>query len=371
MVRLTFAVAAACLATVAMVEVGTRGLVGTEVIDLARPHSDDELYWRSDHPTFGVWHAPNASWVHRSKCFKVKYTSNSVGARDIERSRRAAGPRVAVLGDSFFEGWGVVAHQRMSNRLEAITGVPHLNFAMAHFGPYQQLIAYETLVSDFDHDAVIASIVPINDFEDTDYDLARSTVGYRFMYRPYLVGDPPHLEHLDVRENAARRWLRQRSYAFNVVLPLIDQRRAGRFEDARAASIARVGDPPSRFYDYADAAALRLEIILAGLAKAVGERPLAVLLVPTRPDLLRFRSDGVSPLERRLVEAGARDGYSVVDLLPPMAERVTEVDRYFFPCDYHWNSFANEVAAEQVAEALGGTFFGGRARGAVRSEPAA
>ena len=91
MVRLTFAVAAACLATVAMVEVGTRGLVGTEVIDLARPHSDDELYWRSDHPTFGVWHAPNASWVHRSKCFKVKYTSNSVGARDIERSRRACG----------------------------------------------------------------------------------------------------------------------------------------------------------------------------------------------------------------------------------------------------------------------------------------
>ena len=71
--------------------------------------------------------------LHQKRCFKATYSTNSVGARDVERSPAAARPRAVVLGDSFLEGWGLPAAERLSNLLEESTGVEHLNFAMSLF----------------------------------------------------------------------------------------------------------------------------------------------------------------------------------------------------------------------------------------------
>ncbi len=85
-----------------------------------------------------------------------------------------------VLGDSFLEGWGLPVADRLSNLLEEATGVPHLNFAAAHFGPYQQLLVYEELASQFDHNAVLASVLPTNDFIDLDLEAARELEDYEY-----------------------------------------------------------------------------------------------------------------------------------------------------------------------------------------------
>ena len=47
-----------------------------------------------------------------------------------------------------------------------------------------------------------------------------------------------------------------------------------------------------------------------------------------------------------------------MDLLRPMSARRGRYDAYFFPCDYHWDSEGNRVAAELVLEALEGTLYG-------------
>src|SRR5690606_12262006 len=163
-------------------------------------------------PELGIWRWPNARFEHRGDCFDVVYETNSIGARDVERPREAAGRRVVVLGDSFMEGWAVAREARLPDRLEAATGIPHLNFAMAHFGPYQSLLAYRSLARDYEHDAVLLGLLPANDFLDSELALA-ATIAGSYLYRPYLVGEPPNYTRWDHRESPLRRWLRFHSLA--------------------------------------------------------------------------------------------------------------------------------------------------------------
>jgi hypothetical protein len=268
---------------------------------------------------------------------------------------------VVVLGDSFLEGWGVDESQRLSNRLETATGVEHLNFAMAHFGPYQAYLAYRELARQFDHDAVIVSVVPTSDFRDIDYAAALVLGWYEFRYRPYLVGEAPHYAHLDHREPAWRHWLRRHSYAFNGV------RRALRNRALRASPA-----PTSRFYDFSQWQVRRLEAILERLVVAADGKPIVVLLIPTAADLKRYLESGESdPLSARLAAFAARHDVQLVNLLPSMAMDLRRTQSYFHDCDIHWNAFGNAVATESLLHRLGPDFtsFDRRHR-ADRTDPA-
>jgi len=252
---------------------------------------------------------------------------------------------VVVLGDSFLEGWGLPEEERLSNRLEAMTGVPYANFAMSHFGPYQALLAYREIASGFDHTAVLLGVVPANDFGDLDFELARNLDTYQHRYRPYLVGNAPDYRHFDYREPAWRRVLRRHSYAYNAVSQLDAD---GVFEVALPGAPAR---DPSWFYDYQERQVLLLEHVLRALARDVGDRELTVLLIPTEADLRRHARSGPDPLGARLAALGRREGFRVVDLLSAFAAAGPPFDRYFFPCDYHWSAAGNALAARVLGSA--------------------
>jgi hypothetical protein len=304
-----------------------------------------------------VWHRPDTEAPQVSACFAVTYRTNSLGARDVERSRHAERPRVVVLGDSFLEGWGVSEPARLSNRLETATGQEHLNFAMAHFGPYQELLVYQDMARGFDHAAVLASVVPANDFADLDLEFSRNLPGYEYRYRPYLVGEPPALRHVEYREPRARRFLRQRSYAFNALLE-VQRIRAEREAAAVARAVAKdTPRHPSRFHDVSEPQIALLAAILERLADAAQGRPVAVLLVPNLNDLQRFAEDGPGRLAAALAPLAARRGLRIVDLRPGMAEATPAWERYFLPCDYHWSAFGNQVAAELALGELGAAFY--------------
>ncbi|MGH0037180.1 MAG: hypothetical protein ACQGVK_19320 [Myxococcota bacterium] len=315
--------------------------VGQGWLHTPTPNRGQTGFWWGGHPTLGVWRHPDREGPLTGPCYSVTYRTNSVGARDRERPRRADGPRVAVLGDSFLEGWGVEVEDRVSDRLERETGIPHLNFAMAHFGPYQQLLAYREIASRFDHDAVIASVLPINDFLDSELELAETLPGYEFRYRPYLVGDPPDLREVSYREPTWRRWLRHHSFAWNALRSRLDGLRA----------------PPARrpdhswFYDVEQRRVRLMQEILRRLADEVEGRPLAVLMIPALRDLQRYARSGPSPLVERLRQDGREHGYRVVDLLSAMGDRTRNWPAYFIPCDYHWSRFGNR-AAEELTRAL-------------------
>jgi hypothetical protein len=329
----------AVLLTVALVELGAVALVRARVLDAPRPHRGHSALWWHQHPGFGAWHRPDAAGDHVGACYRARYRTNSVGARDVERPRRASGPRVVVLGDSFLEGYGVEADSRLSEMLEAATGVPHLNFAMASFGPYQELLVYEALARQFDHTAVMVSVFPGNDFADMDPEGCAELGDPDYCFRPF-PGPPPALERIDRLEPAWRSFLKAHSQTFMVILAV-----------ARARHQART-TPRSLFYEFDEAQAVLLEAVLERIRTAAEGKQLIVLLIPKLHDLESFVARGPDPLSARLEAWAVPRGVRVVNLLPGMAVAGRRWSSYYLPCDFHWSRWGNRVAAELTLEAL-------------------
>ena len=340
----------ALVAVLALLELSVFLGVETGLIEgVQRPSFGRDAYWWGDHPELGVWRRPNASFEHVSPCFDVSYRTNAVGARDVERSRDERAPRVAVLGDSFLEGWGVHDDERLSNRLEAATGIEHLNLAMPHFSPYQELLAYQLIAAKFAHDAVLIGILPANDFIDSDLDLASALPLYEYRYRPYLVGTAPPYQRFDLREPLVRHALRTHSYAFNALLRVMS---LWQLPARQPAPVGEARRAPSWFYDFGPAQLQRLAWTLNALAQQAGDRPVTVLLIPVLDDFQRQQRAGPNPLAPQLAALTASAGVKIVDLLPAMSAPVGQWGRYFFSCDYHWNAEGNQVAFERGFAAL-------------------
>ncbi|MEC8252486.1 MAG: hypothetical protein VX044_04685, partial [Planctomycetota bacterium] len=172
-------------------ELGSALVITTELLPARVPSysmtASAAGFWGDLSETFGAWHPPNTRYLHQKACFSVFYESNAHGARDVARRREHDGPRVVVLGDSFMEGYGVDAEARLSNVLERATGIPHLNFGTSgNAGSTHAFALYSTFASGFAHDAVVASILPENDFDD---DVPKPD-----RYQPYWSGSYPDYE---------------------------------------------------------------------------------------------------------------------------------------------------------------------------------
>jgi hypothetical protein len=149
---------------------------------------------RSEKHPWGAWGIPNTVSRHVKKCFDVEYRFNSFGARDAERtdSARLPGNRWLVLGDSFVEGFGIAASERITNGLERRLGKEFMNFGMSgSFGPLQYLLLYRRLVEKFEHDGLIVGFLASNDFSDNNVAYWTETYGaaHARRYRPYLFSD--------------------------------------------------------------------------------------------------------------------------------------------------------------------------------------
>ncbi len=333
-----------------LLEVGLRAAVAVGVLSLPAPRGASP-YWNGAHPRFGVWRHPSATIQHEFRCLSTRLRSNAVGARDRERSITSQQPRVIVLGDSFVDGWGVRRRARFSDRLEAATGLEHLNFGMSHFGPYQQVIVYRELASRYEHDAVIATVFPSNDFIDLDVHMPGWAASYEYRYRPYLVPDGEGFRHVDVREPGWLAWLRRNTYLYPAGVTL----RAVLQPPVAANPVAQRRDEEhsgSYFYDFREAPYALLEHSLGLLADAVGERPLVVVLIPDAGDLLRYAREGRDPLSRKLGVFARERSIHLVNLLPLMHDHGADWGAYFHRCDFHWSEAGHAVAAELLERRL-------------------
>ncbi|MEI6516543.1 MAG: hypothetical protein WCO77_11230, partial [bacterium] len=144
------------LLTFILLEAGLAWLCSSGKLKIGRPayclSNIGSRFWADTNPWFGVWHDPHSSFKHVSPDCNLTYHANSWGMRDRERAKSPKGiKRVAVLGDSFMEGWSVATEDRMSDRLERATGLQHLNFGTSgSFGPTQYLMLYTHLAREFE-----------------------------------------------------------------------------------------------------------------------------------------------------------------------------------------------------------------------------
>ena len=319
----------------------------------AAPPRLDGRFWDPNDDRFGVWHRPNSTTRHRTDSFDLPYRTNSVGARDIERSLESSRPRVVVLGDSFIEGWGLPTKQRIGDQLERRTGLAHLNFGMSHFGPYQEFLAYRDLAQQYSHDFVLLGILPENDFFDMDLERAHTRPYYEYRYRPYLSGSYPDYREVRLKEGALHRVLRTRSYAFNALSHALTGFSTEAQEPVPRRPIR------SGFYDFSDADFDRLRYVIERVLEVADGRRVAVVLLPTHTDFQRFdpKEEQPPPLMARLLEFSAGRELRIVDLLASMFHQTPRHGEYYFEGDYHWNARGNDVAAGIVAEQLRGFFY--------------
>jgi lysophospholipase L1-like esterase len=312
--------------------------------------------WVADiDPNFGVWHPANATYRHQHRCFDVTYQANSYGARDIERPRQSSGERVVVLGDSFIEGYGIAAEDRISNRLETATGVPHLNFGTSgDFGTTQYYLLYKTLARQFLHNRVLIGILPANDFFDDDPEFSHAG-----RYRPYWTGEYPNYRltymvdnledsyfrfHQTVDEPESwyefiKKLLRRFSYTYCTFLQAIHVMN-GTAEEAEVDYTTYSG-----FYDFTEPQLNRLEYSLERLIALTGDKPVTIFTIPVAQDFERYSQAGPAPLSTALEQFSQKYHLKYVDLLPLMYEH-TDWQTYFLSCDAHWNSYGNETATD-------------------------
>lgn len=168
--RRTVAFAAAGLVlAVLVVELLLRGVFAVAPLELHFFKYRTAPWIRDDHPGWGPWHHADAETVHVMRCAEARYTSNSFGMRDRPRqlARTAGTPRVAVLGDSFTEGFLVGDDETFCALLEDrhfSGGVEFLNFGTSgNLGTTQQWLQYEHLARRFGPDVVLVAFLHEND----------------------------------------------------------------------------------------------------------------------------------------------------------------------------------------------------------------
>jgi len=316
-------------------------------------------FWGDVSPEFGAWHAPNAAYRHQKACFDVTYRSNSYGARDAERPRESDMPRVAVLGDSFMEGYGVEESERLSNVLEQRLAVPFLNFGTSgNAGSTHAYALYRSLVQGFEHDAVLCAILPENDFDDDQPQQGR--------YLPYWAGVAPDFElRFPIPAVSASSWarveahagfdlgatLRDFTYTQNVVDLLYSAFKQQRMRDRIDGDL---GPAPSRFHRFSVAEFERLRHSHERIARLAAPRQVVLFTIPRPVDFAVHLETGRSPLDDALQAwAATMPNVTFVPLLGEML-RASSGDpaRHFLRCDAHWSAAGHRAAAEVLERHL-------------------
>jgi len=306
-------------------------------------HVNYNSFWADINPAFGVWHRPNGRFLHESGCFSVEYDTNSYGARDVERSVHSTSARTIMLGDSFIEGLGLPAQDRLSNIMERDTGREHLNFGSGgDFGPLQYALVYKSMAAAFDHDLVTVGVLPDNDFFDMSLRVGKIENPGR--YRPYYADDFSiiYTGHFDPNVGESL-W----DHAEAVMRAYLSSYHVGQYIYSRF--YWRNRPPYSGYNDYTPVDLERLKHALLDIKSTADAHHarVAVFLIPRANDFLRLHQAHTNRLGPVMEEWGREVGVPIKDLLPEMEARGgADYRNYFLSCDGHWSAHGNAVAAQ-------------------------
>lgn len=301
-------------------------------------------FWADISPEWGTWHEKYSKYNLIKSCINVNYQANSYGARDKERCLESSHRRVAVLGDSFIEGYGVEDERRVTNLLEKRTGIEHMNFATSGgFGPTQELLVYKNLAKKFDHQTVMIWILPFNDFYDDDYDFGKKVYSKR--YRPYLDGEYPNYNLVYTNPKATEKspvkaFLRGYTYTFNAWERLVSVMKV------KSSMPDQNSKGYSGYYDYTVSQLNKLKYVLKELKEEAKGKKVVLVTIPVISDFIRYEVSREAPLSKELGKFSKEVGITYIDLLPEMFEG--DWQRYKLPCDNHWSEYGNQVVSDLI-----------------------
>lgn len=351
LLKLFFRLTISLMLTFFLLEAGLAWLCSRGHLKIAKPSyclsNIGSRFWTDSQPEFGVWHDPHATFRHVSPDYNLTYQANAQGMRDKERNLKAFGKkRVVILGDSFVEGWGVASEDRLSDRLERMTGREHLNFGTSgSFGPTQYLMLYTHLAKSFEHDALIIAILPDNDFLDDDYEYGRIMHADRI--RPFFTGTKPNYELLITKPqapSASSKLLEQTLLNLTYTGNLIKH-----FKSLSRHHQATIPVNYAGYFDFTHPQWDRLEKVLQEFRRAAPSLPILVLTIPCDTDIQRSDKLGTAPLPAKMQELCRTLGMQYLDLMPAIKATPEGWQACYLKTDRHWNARGNEIAAEEIS----------------------
>jgi lysophospholipase L1-like esterase len=350
-------------------------------------------------PVRGLAHIPGAKSGYKFEGRSwIEINSDGMRGPEVSLAHPAGTYRIALLGDSFIEGFEVpfdsTVGEIMRRRLSALRGTPVevLNFGTGGYGTTQELLTLRNQVWKFSPDLVVLAFTTGNDVTDNYRPLDPGG------YRPYYVFRDGHLM-LDTTFRTSSAY-QSRAVWTRRLLGMVQQSRlvqlinrvrhlsrkrerqqthaAPRAPDAGGVPGSEVGLsnevqlPPST---PAWQEAWRVTEGVLGLMRddcrqrgtpfAVVTLTRGIQVTPVPAEKEKFlRQIGAQDLyypERRVAEFGRREGVPVLNLAPTMAEEAERRHVYFHAAGPtigigHWNGAGHRAAGELIAAWLAQEF---------------
>ena len=337
-------------------------------IDVNVENTGIKPFWGDFDQNFGKWRLPNDS-LSKYRCDDntlLVYKTNSVGARDRERSLKNANikKRIIFLGDSFVEGIMVNIDNRLSNILEKNTQNEHLNFGINGTSPINYYLTYKHLAKKFEHDIVIIGVLPANDFEDyadgdeptlirfpiyrpywkntnKGYDLKYSLASINQAYGSLAIHNKP-VEIFKTKDsiyqslslgNKIKSEFIANSYLLKFVSKLGERNIKEHFN--KTSVFENYPNDKWKIFSYS------LEKLIL---EAKGKRVI-LLTIPTLKDVQIYQKHRKNVLSVQMEKLCKKNQVSYIDLLPGFSTVKNPSDLYVV-CDGHWNERGEKLAAE-------------------------
>lgn len=296
---------------------------------------------------------PSQRFLHRSTEFSAEFTTNSLGFRGPREWVGAAGPVVAVLGDSMVESVQVGDAETFVARLQTALRGPAgeegqvWNLGTSSFGPPHYLKTFRTFLADRRPDVVLVVLFAANDIEDSSPRL-KSIRTLRPRYS-WSAGEPDDVLDFDVPPapqpglwTSAKAWLRQSSHLYR---RMIWARYAVRRDGPHAGGAP---SPPSTSPDLEEAWRLALWSTARLYSEATDAgATVRVVLMPARGDVVpELRSASRLP---RLRESLRERGLPFVDLSDALASGYEQGLQVHFPSDGHLTAQGHQLTATALA----------------------
>jgi lysophospholipase L1-like esterase len=329
----------------------------------------------------------------------IEINSDGMRGPDVALEQAPGTYRIALLGDSFIEGFGVpfemTAGEVLERRLSALRGTPVevLNFGKGGYGTTQELLTLRDQVWKYSPDLVLLAVTTGNDISDNYRPLKRvDYVPYHVFRDGNLVVDTSFLQSPGYRSRAF--WTRRLAgvLQYSRLAQLINRSRhlARREQRHRENEAGGEGDevglrdevqlpPPTPDWHEAwrvTEGVLRLmrdECRSKQTPFAVVTLTRGIQVTPVREKQEKFlRQLGAKDLyypERRLAEFGRQESIPVYNLAPVMAQQAQQ-HRVFFHAENgvlgvgHWNEEGHRAAGELIASWLAG--WAGRSTAALQ-----
>lgn len=325
------------------------------------------LQWRTEESEWGAWHRPNSATKERQSCYDTPYYSNEIGARDDPFENLKNRKRIALIGDSFAEGFGVKREETAQYLMEELTGAEVLNFGSAgDLGPVQYSIIFDKLAKNYKPNSLVIFFLPNNDFTDNDYEYWQKTKKTfksdgTERWRPYYKKSDDGYEvfipanstkTIEARNpNFANRYLWTHNVYKTIKFILAQERE----QDIQANTV--VSKSGNGYSGYFDASLDQQKAAVFFINKLISEsnvQNIVLAVIPTMGDMGRI-SSGSNPAAmywyKEFESIGPKLGKSVkfIDLAKYVP---SDPAKLFFTCDGHWSPYGNKWAAEVIAPFL-------------------